>query len=84
MCFDASLGDAAATDAAAFARAAHVTRFEAWVRRVTGVPMEPPRRTRGVRSASGRYTLYAGNGGAVRLKDDLIPSSACRPTRYVC
>ncbi|HTP93153.1 MAG TPA: xanthine dehydrogenase family protein molybdopterin-binding subunit, partial [Xanthobacteraceae bacterium] len=40
VCFDAELGDAAATDAA-FARAAHVTRFETWVQRVTGVPMEP-------------------------------------------
>ena len=40
VCLDAKLGDAAATDAA-FARAAHVTRFETWVQRVTGVPMEP-------------------------------------------
>ena len=40
VCFDSELGDAAATDAA-FARAAHVTRFETWVQRVTGVPMEP-------------------------------------------
>src|SRR6516162_9979934 len=40
VCFDAEIGDAAAT-AAAFAKAAHVTRFETWVQRVTGVPMEP-------------------------------------------
>ena len=40
VCFDGELGDAAATDAA-FARAAHVTRFETWVQRITGVPMEP-------------------------------------------
>ena len=70
VCFDAELGDAAATDAA-FARAAHVTRFETWVQRVTGVPMEP----RGVLAefdeATGRFTVYAGNGGAVRLKNDL-------------
>ena len=37
---DCEIGDAAATEAA-FARAAHVTRFETWVQRVTGVPMEP-------------------------------------------
>ena len=37
---DGELGDAAAT-AAAFARAAHVVRFDTWVQRVTGVPMEP-------------------------------------------
>jgi aerobic carbon-monoxide dehydrogenase large subunit len=70
VCFDAGLGDAAATDAA-FARAAHVTRFETWVRRVTGVPMEPRAALAAFDPASGRYTLYAGNGGAVRLKDDL-------------
>ena len=70
VCFDAGLGDAAATEAA-FARAAHVTRFETWVRRVTGVPMEPRAALAAFDPASGRYTLYAGNGGAVRLKDDL-------------
>jgi carbon-monoxide dehydrogenase large subunit len=70
VCFDAGLGDAAATDAA-FARAAHVTRLETWVRRVTGVPMEPRAALASYDTASGRYTLYAGNGGAVRLKDDL-------------
>ena len=37
---DGELGDAAAT-AAAFARAAHVVKFDTWVQRVTGVPMEP-------------------------------------------
>jgi carbon-monoxide dehydrogenase large subunit len=70
VCFDAGLGDAAATDAA-FARAAHVTRLETWVRRVTGVPMEPRAALASYDATSGRYTLYAGNGGAVRLKDDL-------------
>jgi carbon-monoxide dehydrogenase large subunit len=70
VCFDAGLGDAAATEAA-FARAAHVTRFETWVRRVTGVPMEPRAALAAYDAATGRYTLYAGNGGAVRLKDDL-------------
>ncbi len=70
VCFDAELGDAAAT-AAAFARAAHVTRFETWVQRVTGVPMEPRAALAVYDAATGRITLYAGNGGAVRLKDDL-------------
>src|SRR5580704_4146674 len=70
VCFDAELGDAAATDLA-FARAAHVTRFETWVQRVTGVPMEPRAVLADFDKASGRYTVYAGNGGAVRLKGDL-------------
>jgi len=70
VCFDAELGDAAAT-AAAFARAAHVTKFETWVHRVTGVPMEPRGALAAFDAATGRYTVYAGNGGAVRLKHDL-------------
>ena len=70
VCFDAELGDAAATDAA-FARAAHVTRFETWVQRVTGVPMEPRAVLAEFDAATGRFTVYAGNGGAVRLKNDL-------------
>ena len=70
VCFDAELGDAAATEAA-FTKAAHVTRFETWVQRVTGVPMEPRAALAAFDPASGRLTLYAGNGGAVRLKTDL-------------
>jgi len=70
VCFDGELGDAAATDAA-FARAAHVARFETWVQRVTGVPMEPRAALAAYNAESGRYTVYAGNGGAVRLKNDL-------------
>ena len=70
VCFDAELGDAAATDAA-FARAAHVTRFETWVQRVTGVPMEPRAALADFDRTTGRFTVYAGNGGAVRLKNDL-------------
>ena len=70
VCFDSELGNEAAM-AAAFARAAHVTRFETWVQRVTGVPMEPRAALAAFEPASGRVTLYAGNGGAVRLKSDL-------------
>src|SRR5258708_16728523 len=67
---DAALGDPAATEAA-FARAAHVAKFETWVQRVTGVPMEPRGALAAYDVESGRYTVYAGNGGAVRLKNDL-------------
>jgi carbon-monoxide dehydrogenase large subunit len=70
VCFDSDLGDAAATEAA-FARAAQVTRFETWVQRVTGVPMEPRAALADYDRESGRFTVYAGNGGAVRLKNDL-------------
>ena len=67
---DAEVGDAAATDEA-FARAAHVTRLDTWINRVTGVPMEP-RAAVGIYDAgTGRYTLYAGSGGIVRQKKEL-------------
>jgi aerobic carbon-monoxide dehydrogenase large subunit len=67
---DGELGDLAATEAA-FAHAAHVVRFDTWVQRVTGVPMEPRAALCNYDPASSRYTLYAGSGGAWRLKDDL-------------
>ena len=70
ICIDSVLGDAAATDAA-FDQAAHVVRFETWVQRVAGVPMEP-RAAIGVHDASsGKYTLHAGAGGAIRPRNDL-------------
>ena len=50
-----------------------MTRFETWVPRVTGVPMEP-RRLADFDAAGGRFTVYAGNGGAVRLKT-ILPRS---------
>ncbi len=67
---DAEVGDAAATDAA-FAAAAHVTRLETWVNRVTGVPMEPRSAVGLYDKESERYTLYAGSGGIVRQKREL-------------
>jgi carbon-monoxide dehydrogenase large subunit len=70
VCFDGDLGSREAAESA-FARAAHVARLETWVQRVTGVPMEPRAAIGEFDPASGRYTLRAGNGGAVRLKQDL-------------
>jgi len=67
---DAEVGDAKATDAA-FARAAHVTRLDTWVNRVTGVPMEPRAAVGSYDAATGRYTLYAGSGGIVRQKKEI-------------
>jgi carbon-monoxide dehydrogenase large subunit len=67
---DASFGDAAATDAA-FARADHVVSMKARIGRVTGVPMEPRAALGSFDPDTGRYTLYAGSGGAVRQKREL-------------
>jgi carbon-monoxide dehydrogenase large subunit len=65
------LGDAAATERA-FARAAHVVAEEFHIGRVTGVPLEPRSALGCYDGASGRYTLYAGSGGAVRQKNELV------------
>ena len=67
---DADVGEKAATEAA-FARAAHIAKFVTWIQRVTGVPMEPRAAVCDYAIATQRYTLHAGSGGAVRLKQDL-------------
>jgi len=67
---DTSFGDKAATDAA-FARAAHVVSMKSHVGRVTGVPLELRAALGSYDAATGRYTLYAGSGGAVRQKREL-------------
>jgi aerobic carbon-monoxide dehydrogenase large subunit len=67
---DAELGDAATT-AAAFAGAAHVARLATQIQRIAGVPMEPRAAIGEYDAATGRYTLHAGMGGAVRPRQDL-------------
>ncbi len=63
-------GNAEATDQA-FASAAHVVTRNFHVGRVTGVPLEPRAALGHYDAATGRYTLYAGSGGAVRQKHEL-------------
>ena len=82
ICVDSIAGDAHTADTA-FAAAAHVVRLDTWVPRITGVPMEPRAALGAYDQASGRYTLYAGSGGSVRLKADLaevlkVPEAAVR------
>ncbi len=77
---DAQVGDAAAT-AAAFAAAAHVVRFETWVQRVTGVPMEPRAALAHYDPATDRYTIHAGGGGSCGRRRRSRSSSASRPSR---
>src|SRR5690348_8787665 len=64
-------GDAEATDRA-FASAAHVVARDFHIGRVTGVPLEPRAALGAYDAATGRYTLYAGSGGAVRQKSELV------------
>src|SRR5437867_12744669 len=82
VCVDSEGGDTAAVDAA-FGRAAHVVRFETWVHRVTGVPMEPRAAVGVWDPASGRYTVHAGAGGLGRTQTGVagalgVPESAVR------
>lgn len=84
ICIDVEVGDEAAT-AAAFAHAAHVTRFSTWAQRVTGVPLEPRTATAEHDAASNRYTLYSGSGrGVSKLRIDLADMLDVEPDRVRC
>jgi carbon-monoxide dehydrogenase large subunit len=83
---DTWFGDSAATDKA-FAGADHVVAMDFHIDRVTGVPMELRAALAQYDAASGRYTLHAGSGGAVRQKRELatvlgIPPESLRVLAY--
>jgi aerobic carbon-monoxide dehydrogenase large subunit len=67
---DTLFGDREATDNA-FAGADHVVAMDFHIDRVTGVPLEPRSALGQYDVVSGRYTLHAGSGGAVRQKREL-------------
>ena len=67
---EAKMGDFAATEAG-FAKAAHVTRLETRIQRITGVPMEPRSCVGWYETQTGRYILHAGSGGIVRQKREI-------------
>ena len=71
VCLDSTFGDVEATKKA-FAAAHHITRMKFRITRNTGVPMEPRAGLGAFDPATGEYTLYAGGGGAVRYKKELI------------
>ncbi|MBO0752328.1 MAG: xanthine dehydrogenase family protein molybdopterin-binding subunit, partial [Bradyrhizobiaceae bacterium] len=73
-------GDKAATDKA-FAAADHVVAADFHIDRVTGVPLEPRSALATYDAATGRYTLYAGSGGAVRQKNELAAVFGLAPDR---
>jgi aerobic carbon-monoxide dehydrogenase large subunit len=67
---DTPFGDAEATGRA-FAAADHVVTMDVHIGRVTGVPLEPRSALGHYDVATGRSTLYAGSGGAVRQKREI-------------
>ena len=66
-------------DRRAFARAAHIVTVNYHIGRVTGVPLEPRAALGSYDAATGRYTLYAGSGGAVRQKREIAEVSNLDP-----
>jgi len=67
---DGEIGDEVAAEAA-FAKATHAVKFDTWVQRICGVPMEPRAAIGEYDPATGMHTLHAGAGGAVSPRRDL-------------
>ncbi len=70
VCVETFFGDREAADRA-FASADRIIEHEFHIDRVTGVPLEPRAALAHYDAATGRTTLYAGSGGAVRQKAEL-------------
>jgi carbon-monoxide dehydrogenase large subunit len=70
VCIDADVGDVKATEAA-FANASRVAKFDTWVHRVTGVPLDARAAVGVYDKTTGKHTLHAGSGGVVRQKHEL-------------
>jgi carbon-monoxide dehydrogenase large subunit len=77
---DTTFGDRDGTDRA-FAAADRVVRMKFDIGRCTAVAIEPRAALGSYDAASGRYTLYAGTGGAVRQKRDLAAVLGVEPGR---
>jgi carbon-monoxide dehydrogenase large subunit len=80
MTVETFFGDPEVTDRA-FARAAHVVKKKFHIGRVTGVPLEPRSALGQYDAATDSYLLYAGSGGAVRQKNELIQVVGVPPER---
>ena len=78
MPIETFFGDREATDKA-FAAADHVVKLDLHIARVTGVPLELRAAVANYDKATGRYTLYAGSGGAVRQKHELAQALGIKP-----
>src|SRR5262245_20108402 len=73
-------GDREATDRA-FAAADHVVKLDLHIGRVTGVPIELRAAVADYDAAADKYTLYAGSGGAVRQKNELVKVLGIAPDK---
>src|SRR2546423_8990610 len=82
---DTVFGDREATDRS-FAKADHVVKMKLQIGRCTAVAIEPRAALASYDAGTGRYTLYAGGGGAVLYKKDLASLLGIEPRnlRVVC
>lgn len=78
---DTEFGDKGATDAA-FAAAAHVVKARYFIPRATAVTIEPRACVGAYDGATGRYTLYAGSGGAVKQKREMAGALGEEPKNF--
>ncbi|HXF89350.1 MAG TPA: xanthine dehydrogenase family protein molybdopterin-binding subunit [Xanthobacteraceae bacterium] len=77
---DTRFGDWQATERA-FAAADHVIGMTFNIGRVTAAPIEPRSALAHYDADTGRYTLYAGSGGAVRQKQELAGVLGIEPAK---
>src|SRR5215475_1491649 len=80
MSVETWFGDREETDKA-FAVADHVVRMDVHIGRVTGVPIELRAAVAHYDRAADKYTLYAGSGGAVRQKNELVKVLGIAPDK---
>lgn len=77
---DTQFGDPLATDRA-FAAADHTVKMDFYIGRVTAVTIEPRAALAHLDEKTGKYTLYAGSGGAVRQKREMCAVLGLTPDK---
>ncbi len=75
---DTTFGESEATDRA-FTRADKIVKMKFHIGRCTAVALEPRAALGAYDARTGRYTLHAGSGGAVRIKRDLASVLGIEP-----
>jgi carbon-monoxide dehydrogenase large subunit len=75
---DTTFGEREATDRA-FAQADKIVKMKFHIGRCTAVALEPRAALGAYDAGTGRYTLHAGSGGAVRIKRDLASVLGIEP-----
>ena len=80
VCLDTTFGDCESTETA-LSNAFHITSMKFRITRNTGVPIEPRAGLGKYDPRTGLLTLFAGGGGAVRYKKELIKIFSLEPEK---